>query len=579
MPADDTTTEGLPSGSDRLDSWKDIAVYLKRDVRTVRRWEQKEHLPVHRHQHSKRGSVYASKTELDAWWNHGRRPMEASPSTAPRRPWLGSSIVLVVVLLALSAGYSIWYHSASALRSEPSRPKLAVLPFENLSGDPEKEYLSDGFTEELITQLGRSQLNGLGVIARTSAMRYKQLPKSADEIGRELDVDYLLEGSVQTSGDRIRITAQLIRVRDQTHLWAEEYERPFSDVLALQRDISQAVAHQIHLKLTRPGDRLGVHPTDPEAYQLYLKGRYLLNRRTGGRLLARQYLEQAITKDQTYAAAYAGLAEAYIRIARFGPQPASEAFPKAEAAVTRALELDGTLPAAHSAAATIRLMRYWDFDGAEREHQSAIALNPSDANAHASYAHLLTMTGHIDAAILEQKRALELDPARADLMTGLGTAYVFARQYDEALRQYRQALQLDPTYVPAADGIADLHARTGKYPEAAAEQIRTLNMRRQPDLASAFEREYREHGYAAASQLLDRQALKHYMKQPPEMNSWNIAFTYARLGNREAAFEWLGKAYAIRDPGLLQLRVDPDVDNLRSDPRFSELLRQISFPP
>lgn len=581
MGSNNTTTSAenaFSSDSDRLDSWKDIAVYLKRDVRTVRRWEEKEHLPVHRHLHSKRGSVYASKAELDAWWNQGgpRVDVPSRPAAAGRPLRWVWPIALVVALVLVTGLYFVRQRSASI---SSGRLRLLVLPFDNLSGDPGQEYLSDGITEEVITQLGRSQPEGLALIARTSAMQYKQLHKGVGEIGREMNADLVLEGSVRTGGGRVRIAAQLIRVRDETHLWAEEYDRELRDILGLQSDVSQAVAQQIRLKLTAPLPAKAVRTNDPEAFELYLKGRYVLNRRTGGRELARKYFQDAIDKDPTFADAYAGLAESLVRIAFFGPTPSLQAWGDAEAAAGRALELDETLPAAHSVMAGIRLYHDWNFAEAQRENLRAIALNPNDANAHAGYANLLQSLGLTEEAILERRRALELEPLRVDLATWLGREYVFARKYDEAIKQFKEALQLDNRYAPAVDGLADVYARKGMYLESASEQVRLLNLKQQSETAATFDRIHAAAGYVAAARMLDEKALENYRKRPAETNSWNVAFTYARLGDRKAALQWLEKAYAMRDPGLLLILVDPDVDTLRSDPRFEDLVRRMHFPP
>src|SRR5579864_8879065 len=338
-----TMTTGNPA--DRLDSWKEIASYLRRDVRTVQRWEKKENLPVYRHLHDKLGSIYAYRNELTEWFN-GRQQSGAASATVGQ------------------------------LEGQVEKIKLAVLPFGNLSGDKEDAYFSDGLTEEMITQVTRLQASGLAVIARTTAEHYDSSSKSLDQMKKDLGVGYVLEGKVRRGGKRVRITAQLIQLKDQTQLWAETYERDLSDVLSVQADIAQAIAREINLALNLP-DSAGVTgpqkgqaqiQVQPAAYDAYLKARYNLHQMTPLAISKSiEDFERAIQLDEKYAPAYAGLASAYalLAIAPFDLLPPREAMPKAEKAARKALELDSAFAEAHTALALVNHHYHWKWAEAE----------------------------------------------------------------------------------------------------------------------------------------------------------------------------------------------------------------------
>lgn len=568
-----------PPDSDRLDSWKEIAAYLRRDVRTVRRWEQKERLPVHRHQHHQRGSVYAYRSELDAWWQNGRPRLELAEKLRPAVWRLGWWLIPGTMVLVLALAAYITLRPSKMAPPAAGKVTLAVLPFANLSGDPGQEYLCSGFTEEMITRLGRLSPGQLRVTARTSTLQYKDSTPVISEIGRELGADYVLQGSLRHAGDRIRITARLIRVHDQTHLWTQEYDRQLRDMLLLHSEVAEAIAREIQLRLPLqpPSPALRAGPVHPGAYQLFLKGRYHLNRGTGGREKARRYFEQAIAEDPNHGPSYAGLAEAYTRIAMFGPLRPQEAWRKAEAAARKALEIDETLPDAHTSLGTILHLRQWDWEGARGEFLRALALNPSDANAHSAYARYLRTQSRMEEAIAERKLALGADPLRVDLISRLGEEYVFARHYDEAIAQFQGALELEPNYTRALSGLADAYERNGMRAEAAAARIKLLHLDGSREVADAFERLYRTKGYSAAARFWDEKQAEEY-QQNPDINCWNLAFMYARLGEKEKALYWLEKAYEARDAGLTQIQVDPDVDSLRSEPRFQAIVRRLGIP-
>jgi Tfp pilus assembly protein PilF len=324
-----------------------------------------------------------------------------------------------------------------------------------------------------------------------------------------------------------------------------------------------------------PAGREATEPIDREAYQLYLRARYHLNHRTGRLALARQYLETALERAPGFAPAHAARAEVFSRIARRNAGTRQqEAWATAEASARKALALDAGLPAAHVVLASILLFRDWDWRGAEAEYRRALAADPQDPDVCHGYATFLTSAGRMDEAIVQRHRAVEADPLNVTLISFLGTAFVFARRYDDAIREFQKALELEPDSRQAVSGLADVYARKGNEAEAAAQTIRLLTLARPKEVAGEFEARYRTLGFRAAERWLDEQNLETFSRQP-STNAWNLAFTNARLGHADAAFRWLDAAFTARDAGVLQMRVDPDVDSLRADPRFQAMLHRI----
>ncbi len=507
---------------------------------------------------------------------------QGKPPGSARLVWrVGTGLAAVAVVVAVLVGLNVggWRERLLGHAGAPRIESLAVLPLANLSGDPEQEYFADGMTEALITDLAK--IGSLRVISRTSVMEYKGVKKPLPKIARELKVDAVVEGSVMRVGDRVRITVQLIHGPTDKHLWADSYERELRDVLAMQEEVARAIAQEIRIKLTpQENARLtGSRPIDPEVYELYLLGQFYSHkgpRTDWGK--SQEYFERAIAKDPSYAPAYAGLARFYSRVVTSsGPLTPQEAWPKAEAAVQRALELDDRLAEAHAELANIRLLRDWNWEEAAKESQRALELNPNSPDAHSRYARYLRVAGRPDEAVREMKRALELDPLRVDLSNQLGVELVFARRYDEAIEQFHQSLELDANSVVAHFYLSALFAAKGMEREAAEEAIKGLNAAGEASQASKFERIYKASGYRAAQRFLDQRAIEDELKRP-RPDPWTLAYTYPRLGQKDKAFEWLEKAYQERSVGLLQLRVDPDFDNLRSDPRYKDLVRRINFP-
>lgn len=461
--------------------------------------------------------------------------------------------------------------------SLPSRIMLAVLPFENMSSDKEQEYFSEGLTEEMITQLGRMNPERLGVIARTSAMRYKNCGKAIQQIGRELGVPYVLEGSVRRAGHRVRVTAQLIQVADETHLWASTYDRDLGDVLALQNDVACAIADEIRIKLTpQERARLGsARAVNPQAYEACLKGRYLWNMRTRAALhKAAVYFEKAVAMDPTYAAGYAGLADSYLTLFDYNYLPPGEASTRANAAARRALEIDETLAEPHTSMGHLS-MHQFDWAAAEREFQRAIELNPSYGAAHYYYANWLAAVGRLAEAIAEAERAFELDPVAPSVSLNASFIYYMAHQYERAIQQAERTLEMDPSVTAGHYHAGLAYEQQGLYDKAIAALQKAASPRGRGSVAALA------HAYGAAGK---RGAALKLLKKIKELSvrkfvsPFDFAMVFAGLGENDEAFAWLFKAQEERCSGLLFLKVDPRLAVLRSDPRFGELARLMNFP-
>src|SRR5213080_800931 len=466
---------------------------------------------------------------------------------------------------------------SSAPAADVGRLMLVVLPFENLSGGRKHDYFSEGLTEEMISQLARLSPEQLGVIARTSAMQYKSTTKTAQQIGQELGVSHLLEGSVRRSGERVRITAQLIRVSDATHLWAEGYERSLHDILALQAEVARAIAREIQIKLTigvqHRLDRVAA--IDPEAHEAYLRGRHLWNRRTeeGMRNSIAQY-EEAI-RHPDYAMAYAGVADSYVMLACRGMVSAKETFRKARAAARKALELDGELGEAHGSLAHVRL-HDWDWEGLDRDFLRAIELHPAQPIVYYWYGEFLMSMGRPEEAIAMTRRAQQADPLSPVIAASLAMILYLARKYDEAVKVLQRAQEIDPShFLP--------HLRMGLVrlqQKSHAEAIRELQTAARLANHSTETLAALGTGYAMAgmsgeahrivAQLQASQA-EHYVLP------YNIAKIYAAARDKDKSFEWLERAYQEGDPDLIELNSEPLFDRLRGEPKFSELMRRIGF--
>jgi TolB-like protein len=532
-------------GADRLDSWKEIAAHLRRQVRTVQRWEKSEGLPVHRHLHQKIGSVYAYRAELDSWWKERRAALEHGPGHPPG--------------------------------GQERRIMLAVLPIENWSRDPEQEYLSDGITEEMILHLGRLNPLRLGVIARQSAMAYKGTKKRADEIGRELGVDYLIGGSAQRADHHVRITAHLIGVRDQTQIWAESYDRTLDDLLSLQREIAVAIAEKIQVALAphvAPPGRPGI---DPDAYEAYLRGRFLLNKRTPDALgKAIACFERATAIDPGYALAHSGLADCYDLVAYYGTEAPSTVFPKAKAAAAKAVELDPALPEAHAQLAEVSYLYDWDWSTAELECRRAVDLGPNCLTAHLWYGVLLSLLGRHEEALTELRLAERLDPLSLLVGTQIGLALYGARRYGEAVDRLEQTLELDDTF-PLAHTVLGMALVQQSLPARAIAEFRRAQELAPGDLTPLALLGYTQ---AVAGKRSEARKVLQALKASAKKRYVSPAYPAAvHLGLKEhsTALDLAEEARQERSGFLTRLKVEPLFDPLRSEPRFAKLLRAVGL--
>jgi len=491
---------------------------------------------------------------------------------------LSPIVALAILVLLVAAGYASWKLFATGSVPTRGRVMLGVMPFENLSGDPDQEYFSDGMTEELIAQLGGLQPARLGVIARTSAMTYKRGNRDIRQIGSELKVDYVLEGSVRREGDRVRITAQLIQVSDQTHLWSESYERRSQNTLALQSDVSRKIAQALALELLPERSASAADASIPgDGYDAFLKGRYLWNKgRSEDVERSVGFYNRALELAPGYAPALAGLADSYILLGMYYTMPPTEAYPKAKLAVTRAIELDNGLAEGHTTLGTILFRFDWDWVAAEAEFKRAIELNPSYGRAHHDYAWFLVARERFDEAVNEIKRAQELDPLSPLANSDVGWVYLRARRYDDAINQIERTLELAPEFASAQACLERAYRLKGMYKEA-VESARKAMIREGAtprELAALEQSDARE---AMKGVWLWRLKRREATARTREVSPYWFAAQYAELGNKDAAFEWLERAFKERDSELVSLKVDPAFDDLRTDARYAGVLHWIGL--
>jgi TolB-like protein/DNA-binding winged helix-turn-helix (wHTH) protein/Tfp pilus assembly protein PilF len=498
-----------------------------------------------------------------------------TPQPARRRWLLGAAAVLGVGALA-----GIWLLSARSTSQPPAQGRLmlAVLPFENLTGDAGQDYFSDGLTEEIIIQIGRLNPERLGVIARASVQRYKRNHDGLAAVARELGVQYALEGSVRRGSERLRVAVRLIQVHDQTLLWSQEYDRKPEDLLGIQAEIAHAVASEIPLGLDERHAAMTPHagPSPPayEAYDLYLKGRYFWNKRTPeGFQQAIGWFEQAIARDPKYARAYAGLADSYALIASWLLATPAEVIPKARAAALKALEIDPNLAEAHTSLALITQNHDWDWRSAEKEFRRAIELDPNYVTGHHWYAEHLAFQGRFDEALAEIDRARRLDPLSLIIATDTGAILFFARQYDRAIEEFRAVLAVEPTFGRASI-IAFAYLEKGQVAEALA-QVDTMVKH----VDGPWPWAYRAHISGRAGRMADAQRALQKMQQTAGPAYLPVLYStaYVGMGRHDEALAWLEKAYRDRSHILVPLKVEPLFDPLRSDPRFQDLLRRVGL--
>ena len=455
---------------------------------------------------------------------------------------------------------------------------VAILPFVNASANPDAEYLSDGIAESVISSL--SQLPRLRVMARSTVFRYKGQEVDPRKVGRDLHVDAVLTGNLIQRDDTLIVKMELVKVADGSQLWGEEYQRKFSDVLAVQEEIAKQISEKLRLKLTgEEQKRLTKHYTEnAEAYRLYLLGRYYWNKQTLESLnKGIEFFQQAVDKDPNYALAYAGLADSYSLLgSTIGGLSPKENFPKAKAAVLKALEIDDTLAEAQSALVLVRLRYDWDWPAAEREIKRAIELNPNYATTYQWYANYLAIMGRLDEAIAEEKRAQELDPLSLNINTIVARRFYDARQYDQAIEQCQKTLEMDPNFAQAHFTLGQAYEQKARYEEAIAALKKATTL----SPGNPFNVSALGHVYAVSGQKSEAMKILDQLKELSRrryISPHEIAIIYAGLGEKDQAFAWLEKAYADRSWRLPFLKVEPRFDSLRSDPRFTDLVRRVGL--
>jgi TolB-like protein/Flp pilus assembly protein TadD len=499
---------------------------------------------------------------------------EAAPAAVPARKHSRRDLILGLAVLALAA-VTVTY---LAMRAKPI-DSLAVMPFVNVGGDPNTEYLSDGITENLINSL--SQIPKLRVVPRGHVFRYKGHETETEKIGRELNVRAVLTGRVVQRGDSLNVQTELVDVAGDSQLWGQQYNRKFSEIIPVQEEIAKEVSDKLRLRPTREEQkRLTKRYTEnAEAHQLYLKGRYLWNRRTGETVRrAAEYFQQAIDKDSGYALAWAGLADCYAVYDFYDVLPLREAAPKAKEAANRALTLDETLSEPHATLGYVKGRYDWDRPGAEREFRRAIELNPNYATAHYWYATELDNTGRFDEAIAEAKRAQDTDPLSLVASTVAGQTFYFSRRYDQAIEQARKALDMDPNFPLAHWWLGMFYEQAGRHEEAVAESQKAVSLSRgEPGPLSTL-----GHAYAVLGKRAEAQKLLGELKDLSKrryVSPLNVALIYAGLGDKAQALEWLERAYEDHSDRLAWIKGWPQFDGLRGEPRFQDLLRRMHLTP
>jgi len=494
--------------------------------------------------------------------------------------WLGFAAVF---LAAVVAGFFLLRH---ADKPAPARAVLVVLPFVNLSGDAQQDYFADGMTEEMITQLGNLDPEHLGVIARTSSMQYKQTKKRASQIAQELGVNYLLEGSVRREGNHVRVTAQLIRANDETHLWAADFDEELRDVLRLQSEVALAISSKVELHLgEETRRRLSAAPTlSPEAHEAYLQGLHASELRTKqGTEQAIEEFQTAIRLDPKYAAAYAALARVYSLAAVPGVMPAQESMPKAREAATRAISLDDSHAEGHTILGFIKAHFEFDWAGAEREYRRGLELSPNDANAHLFYSNsYLSPLGRHEEAIAEMKKAIELDPFSPVTQSFLGRTYLWAGRYEDARIQFAKCAEMFPGFAINQERLAHLYTYTGKLEEAiGAESKARLLSGEDPKSVLQKEDALRKALKEGGSQAYWKKVLElsQSRENPPEAyrGTYGTAILFARLGDKQNALDALEKAFGVRELAMTEIGIEPAFDPLRGEARFQDLLRRVGL--
>ena len=501
-----------------------------------------------------------------------------SPRLTIRRNWIhfvwGGVLAVLLLLFALNVG---GFRDRLLGRTGASRiDSIAVLPFENVSKDSKTEYLSDGITESLINSL--SQLPNLSVVSRNTVFRFKDRSMDPEKVGHDLGVRAILTGRLIQSGDELLISVNLEDVQDKRQIWGAQYNRKLSNLVSVQEEIAGDIYGRLRPRLSGEENRLrSKRPTeDAEAYQLYLQGLFYWNKWTEADFKkAADFFTQAVQRDSRYALSYAGLADTYSLLGDAGYLAPSEAWPKAKAAAMQALEIDDTLPEAHTSLGLVKEHYDWDWPGAEREFKRAIELNPASATAHLWYGDFLSNSGHLEEGMREIKRAQELDPMSLIINTMMGWQYYLSRQYDQAVDQLRKVLDIDQKFAPARRILEGVYSQMGKHKEAVAEREKFVSLSGSPELAASIEEDFAKSGYNGVLKgWLDGMMV---ISKHGYVSSYDIAEIYARMGEKEKTLTSLEKAYEEHDSGLVSLAVDPLFDSVRAEPRFRDLLRRLKL--
>ncbi len=511
----------------------------------------------------------------------GATAAESRPSNSAtpvqERPHRYRSLGVVAVLLILAlSGLGVWKVGSLGGSKRGEIHSIAVLPLENLSGDPSQEYFADGMTDELITDM--AQVSSLRVISRTTALQYKGTHKTLPQIAHELNVDGIVEGSVVVRGDRVRITAQLIYAASDRHLWAQHYEDELGDVLLLQNRVAGDITRAVNARLTlpQPGTISKARAVQPAAYDAYLRGRYFFDKRKSEALKKSvEYFRQAIAADPEFAPAYAGLAESLPALNWFTGKPPVDAMPEAMAAARRALELDETLGEAHTALGDLLCLYDWNWSEAEKELKRGLELSPSNSLAHERYALYLQATGRLSEALLEAQRAQELDPLSFFMNREVGRSLYLARRYDDAIRHLKKSEELEPNSGVVWNWISMCYEAQGKQKET-IEYLELQGMAEgaSPQEINSIRQAYLTGGWTRywTIWLQHRLAGKHANVEP-----YFTAVAEARLGHMDKAWEWMKKSADQREVWVIWIKVDPQLDTMRSDPRYKQLLARMNL--
>ena len=568
---------------ERYQSIKDIAIELK-DLRRELAENPISYAPVSAHSGSPTTTYSASAP--DATQTAAGATGMSAPALSTRassaeylvgeikQHRTATAIIGALILVVIVGGAFAVRSYLNSRRAEAAIDSIAVLPFINQNNDPEMEYQSDGLTESIINSL--AQIPNIRVISRSSVFRYKGKETDPVKAGKELGVRAVLTGRILQRGDNLTISTELVDVRDNKQLWGEQYTEKVSDLMSLQRAIASQITGNLRLQLSAPEhERVTKHHTEsPEAYQLFLKGRFHWNKRTGESLeKSVEYFNQAIEKDPQFALAYAGLADTWFSRGWYRFVVPKEAYEKARAAATRALELDDRLAEAHTILAAIKSTYDWDWQGAEKEFKLAIQLNPNYATAHQRYSLFLPITGRFDEAVAEAKKAREVDPLSLSVNENVGDILYLARRYDEAIEQLRKTLELDPNFQVAHGTLAKVYDAQGQPEKALEERLKGTP----PEAAVQMRKIFAASGMKGYWKYRLEQTLERAKRD--YVSPADLALYYARIDDKDTAFAWLEKAMEERSILFNYLVADARFDNLRSDPRFPKLLARVGLQP